>query len=82
MSTVGLRAVSIAHCLQCEMELKIVGKDILLLLRREEKRGIMHEHPKSPLRSSEYQLVFPLLNRMLTFNEENELNFLIYFLHM
>lgn len=82
MSTVGLRAVSTAHCLQCEMELKIVGKDILLLLRREEKRGIMHEHPKSPLRSSEYQLVFPLLNRMLTFNEENELNFLIYFLHM
>lgn len=82
MSTVGLRAVSIAHCLQCEMELKIVGKDIPLLLRREEKRGIMHEHQKSPLRSSEYQLVFPLLNRMLMFNEENELNFLIYFLRM
>lgn len=82
MSTVGLRAVSIAHCLQCEMELKIVGIDIPLLLRSEEKRGIMHERQKSPLRSSEYQLVFPLLNGMLKFNEENELNFLIYFLHM
>lgn len=82
MSTVGLRAVSTAHCLQCEMELKIVGIDIPLLLRSAENRGIMHERQKSPLRSSEYQLVFPLLNGMLKFNEENELNFLIYFLHM
>lgn len=61
------------HCtlLWCEMELNTVGKDIPLLLRSEEKRGIMHELQKSPLTSSEYQLVFPLLNGTLMLNEEN-----------
>lgn len=71
VSAVGLRMVSIAHFLCCEMELNTVGKDIPLLLWSEEKRGIMHKLQKSPLTCLEYQLVFPLLNGMLMLNEES-----------